>query len=150
MANIRPAAWGDIEAIRVLAAAVPEAPYWPQAIYEDFLSADSSVKQLFVAENDGAILGFIAGQIVVETCELQSIIVAASARRTGLGTALLATFVEWARGHHAIRLELEVRAGNATAISFYERASFSKDGLRRRYYQHPEEDAVLMSLALNP
>ena len=149
MVGIRPAVPDDIDAVLLLEAATPEAPHWQRVIYEDFLFSNSPVKRLFVAENDGRISGFIAGQIVAEICELQSIVVSASARRTGLGIALLATFMEWAQKNRAARVELEVRAGNDVAISFYGRSGFQKDGLRRSYYQHPEEDGVLMSAALN-
>jgi ribosomal-protein-alanine N-acetyltransferase len=43
---------------------------------------------------------------------------------------------------------LEVRASNEGARALYRGAGFTEDGLRRRYYSDPEEDAVLMSLNL--
>jgi [ribosomal protein S18]-alanine N-acetyltransferase len=145
---IRPMTAADLDAVMRLDVATPEAPHWTHAAYKAFLAPESSAKQIFVAENNGAILGFIAGQIIAGTCELQSIAVSASARRHGIGRTLLATLTEWSQKHNAARVELEVRAGNIAAISFYERLEFRKDGLRRGYYRNPDDDALLMSLDL--
>jgi [ribosomal protein S18]-alanine N-acetyltransferase len=37
-----------------------------------------------------------------------------------------------------------VRASNSGAIAFYARLGFKSSGRRPKYYQSPEEDAVLM------
>ena len=46
------------------------------------------------------------------------------------------------------RLLLDVRESNAPAIAFYKDYGFAEDGIRRRFYADPEEDAVLMSREL--
>jgi len=45
-------------------------------------------------------------------------------------------------------MELEVRAGNETAVRFYERAGMVREGARRGYYRDPDEDALLMGKSL--
>jgi ribosomal-protein-alanine N-acetyltransferase len=45
-------------------------------------------------------------------------------------------------------LGLEVRVSNAAAQGLYRARGFRMAGLRRGYYHSPEEDALLMSLAL--
>ena len=42
-------------------------------------------------------------------------------------------------------LTLEVRKSNAAAIALYEKHGFQRAGLRPGYYQHPREDAVIMT-----
>jgi ribosomal-protein-alanine N-acetyltransferase len=79
---------------------------------------------------------------------LESIVIDESARRKGAGAALLSELFRWAATNEASRVELEVHAGNKTAIEFYEKYGFELDGLRRGYYRNPEGDAVLMSRAL--
>lgn len=140
----------DLDAVRRLEAAAPEAPHWTLAVYEDFLSEETPEKRIFVADDGSRTQGFAAAQIIADVCELESIVVDAGARRIGQGTALLAALKEWARQNGAIRVELEVRAGNTPAAAFYERAGFSTDGRRRNYYSEPDEDAVLMSYPLQP
>lgn len=150
MTLVRAMTLGDLDAVTRLEAATAEAPHWERAAYEGVLSENGPVKQIFVAEDGGRLLGFAVARMVVDVCELESIAVDASARRAGVGKALLAALLKWAQEHHAAHIELEVRAGNDSAICFYEHAGFQRDGVRRGYYQDPEEDALLMSLLLTP
>ena len=39
---------------------------------------------------------------------------------------------------------LEVRESNAEAINLYKKYGFEQNGMRRNYYRHPVENAVLM------
>lgn len=148
--TIRPAIPGDLEAILRLAAATPEAPRWSRTAYESYLAQTHPEKQLFLTEESGNLSGFIAGQIVAGVCDLEFIAVALPYRRSGVGASLLAALTAWAASHNAVKVELEVRSGNHSAISFYERHKFQRDGLRPAYYRDPEENALLMSLPLSP
>lgn len=56
--------------------------------------------------------------------ELISMWVAPTARGKGLGDALVAAVVEWAREQDASAVHLGVRQGNEPAIGLYERAGF--------------------------
>ena len=44
----------------------------------------------------------------------------------------------------ARRAMLEVRRSNVVAQQLYERFGFSVAGVRRDYYTHPEEDALIL------
>lgn len=142
---------GDIDAVFTLARTIPEAPDWSCAAYENYTATQSSdplLRAAFIAEAGGHLLGFVAGRLVAGVCELESIAVVAKARRQGIAAALLQAFLGWAQGHKAVRLELEVRASNARAISFYGKYGLRREGLRAGYYQSPQEDAVLMGMDL--
>ena len=56
---------------------------------------------------------------------------------------LQAAFIE-GRERGARSALLEVRASNLAARRLYEKHGFVVEGVRRRYYSHPPEDAVLM------
>jgi RimJ/RimL family protein N-acetyltransferase len=75
------------------------------------------------------------------------LMVAASARRRGIGWALLEQAVDWARGAGVRKLELHVFPHNEPAIRLYERFGFVREGLRRRHYRRGREyvDAILMA-----
>lgn len=79
--------------------------------------------------------------------ELESIAVVASARRQGVARALCEAIIRFAQNHHAPALELEVRVSNIAAISLYTSIGFVSFGRRPRYYQSPEEDALLLRLS---
>jgi ribosomal-protein-alanine N-acetyltransferase len=135
----------DLDAVMRLSAATAETPQWEAATYQAFLAESSPPRRIFVAESSSALIGFIAGQIALDVCELESIGVAQEHRRSGVASALISALIAWASGSGASKVQLEVRAGNIQAIRLYERHEFSRDGLRRGYYRDPEEDAVLMS-----
>ena len=46
------------------------------------------------------------------------------------------------------RIMLEVREGNEAARRFYEKCGFTEDGIRKNYYENPQENAILMSKSL--
>lgn len=91
-------------------------------------------------------------------------------RRQGLARAVLMALVHGAQLHFAQEkrcgdvqseagtsaavcedvpaIHLEVRASNEAAMALYEAFGFVRDGVRRRYYKNPIEDAVLMSRVL--
>jgi ribosomal-protein-alanine N-acetyltransferase len=51
---------------------------------------------------------------------------------------------EVAKGLGAHRATLEVRTSNWRARQLYERLGFRQTGIRRNYYSHPVEDALIL------
>jgi [ribosomal protein S18]-alanine N-acetyltransferase len=152
MIAIRAMTVEDLDGVLKLEMRTPEAPHWDRSTYERFLlTPDTSAVRhaAWVATDGQNLMGFAAARMVLDVYELESIVVGENARRKGIGWALLNVVSNWALAHGAVRMELEVRAGNETAIRFYEKAGLSKDGLRPGYYRDPDEDAVLMGKCLN-
>jgi RimJ/RimL family protein N-acetyltransferase len=79
-----------------------------------------------------------------------SVTVASGQRGVGLGSAMLATAVEWARAVRIRKLTLSVFPDNARAIAAYERAGFVEEGRQRAQVHVAGEDldVVLMGLVL--
>jgi RimJ/RimL family protein N-acetyltransferase len=79
------------------------------------------------------------------------LMVAATARRRGVGSALIEEAVKWARGLGIVKLELTVFPHNAPAIALYRKLGFREEGLlRRRYFIDGRYiDAMLMGLDLD-
>ena len=106
---------------------------------------------VFVAEDEGEIVGRLsiardqhpASRHVADV----GLIVAATHRRRGIGTALLNAAVEWARDSDVLKLELHVFPWNEGAIILYERFGFEREGYRHAHYRRGEEyvDAILMA-----
>ena len=80
--------------------------------------------------------------------EVENIVVDSALRRQGIGAALIRELAVRAKEKGAIRFHLEVRASNAPAIALYTKLGFVETTRRPGYYQNPEEDAILFSLAL--
>jgi ribosomal-protein-alanine N-acetyltransferase len=143
--EIRRMVSADMDAILELANRSPGSPHWTRGNY---VTLEERPGVALVAELDDALAGFAVAALAADIAELESIVVAAEFRRRGIGAALLDAVLAWAREQGAQRMELEVRASNRAAIALYERADFVRDGVRRGYYRDPEEDALLMGLAL--
>jgi RimJ/RimL family protein N-acetyltransferase len=75
------------------------------------------------------------------------LMVAAEARRRGIGRALLERAVAWARESDVRKLELHVFPWNDAAIALYQGFGFRREGLRKGHYRRGGEyvDAILMA-----
>ncbi len=89
--------------------------------------------------------GILLLRVVADEAEILTIGV--TARRRGLGTALMRAAIEKARTLGAAVLHLEAKAGNAAALGLYESLGFVTAGRRPKYYVNGD-DAVLLSLRL--
>lgn len=102
---------------------------------------------LAAAEND-QVAGYISLMYVLDEGYIGNVAVAPAFRRRGLGRALVEAMITRARGLKLSFLTLEVRQSNFPARRLYAGCGFRDVGLRRKYYEKPREDAVLMTLEL--
>jgi ribosomal-protein-alanine N-acetyltransferase len=143
-----------VAAVVELGCATETLPHWTESQYVAAVAySDEGVRRcLFVAEIAGELVGFAVGMVAVTAeeviSELESVAVAASARRIGVAKALCGAVIAWARSCGAHEMELEVRSGSAGAIRLYEGLGFVAVGQRLGYYKGPEDDAVLMRARL--
>ncbi|MGI4830592.1 MAG: GNAT family N-acetyltransferase [Janthinobacterium lividum] len=143
---------GNHELTRILAltAASPEAPAWPAAAWQSFLAAGdeatNELQRLLLAtvEVDLSLSGIVAVTYFEETAELELLLVHPAFRRKGVGRALSRAWLQRARRAQAREAVLEVRESNGAAQTLYAELGFTLDGRRPNYYQHPDEDALLM------
>jgi ribosomal-protein-alanine N-acetyltransferase len=141
----------DVAQVLALAAEVPTAPHWPAFEYYRMLQviADQPGRRgAWVWCDAEHVRGFAMASHTAGTAELEAAVTASTYRRRGIGRALVAAVAAWARELAAERLLLEVRASNGNALRLYARHGFKQDGVRKGYYRSPDEDAVLLSLAL--
>jgi RimJ/RimL family protein N-acetyltransferase len=115
---------------------------------------DSNVA-VFVAETADGVMGRLSiardrSHLSRHVAEL-GLMVAAGARRRGIGSALMEEAMRWARGSGIVKLELTVFPHNAPAIALYRKLGFREEGLlRRRYFIDGRYiDAMLMGLDLD-
>ncbi len=90
----------------------------------------------------GRISGYLICSRYADVWHLMNVAVDPSARRRGLGAAMLAEML--ARIGDEGACTLEVRTSNSPAIELYERFGFRGAGTRPRYYRDTGEDALIM------
>jgi ribosomal-protein-alanine N-acetyltransferase len=95
-----------------------------------------------------AIAGFIISRLIAGELHINNVAVRPEFRRQGIAAQLLAAVLSEGRGHSARLAFLEVRAGNVAAQGLYQSCGFQVAGRRKRYYNQPVEDALLMSLLM--
>ena len=116
---------------------------WTEAMLEEALFNPQA--SFIVAEDgEGNILGYAGLHAVLDEGYIDNVAVAPDARRHGVASALLDVFCRFGEVNLAF-LTLEVRKSNTAAIALYEKHGFQQVGLRPGYYQHPREDAVIMT-----
>ena len=103
---------------------------------------------LVALDERGAVAGYAGMQVVLDEGSILNIAVRPDCRRQGVAGRLLQVFLDFARGNRLSFLTLEVRASNYAAIALYGSRGFRGVGRRKNYYEHPKEDAVLMTLNL--
>ncbi len=97
-----------------------------------------------VAEENGRIVGFIAG-VMPQESEARILMMAVKKhfRRRGIGRALMHAFINNCTLIGAKRTYLEVRRSNTAAIKFYRSLGFSTGASYPSYYDDGE-DALIM------
>lgn len=93
----------------------------------------------------GRILGYSLLVTAGDEGEIYNIAVAPECRGRGVGTRILNSSIACGRKLGLCKLYLEVRVGNANAISMYKGAGFTGQAVRRWYYTCPIEDALIMT-----
>jgi ribosomal-protein-alanine N-acetyltransferase len=156
-AQVRPALASDLNRILEIERATPTAAHWPQSDYESALVATSPRRLLLVVECDAQVEGFLGARSLLVTelvteWEIENVVVAETARRRGLGIALVTAVLEQISLHKApndhLVVYLEVRESNLAARQLYEKSGFRLDNRRPAYYHLPQEDAVVYCYTL--
>jgi ribosomal-protein-alanine N-acetyltransferase len=114
----------------------------PTTLY--LVATETSVEPRSSVEPVETLVGYAAASMVADLAELQRIAVAATHRRTGVASDLLARVESEAARRHADRVLLEVREDNHAACAFYAARGFSEIDRRPRYYADGTTAVILM------
>ena len=120
---------------------------WSRNMLKEELENDLAAF-LVALDGQGAVAGYAGLQVILDEGYILNIAVRPDCRRQGVASRLLRVFLDFARGNHLAFLTLEVRASNYAAIALYGSRGFRGVGRRKNYYEHPREDAVIMTLDL--
>jgi ribosomal-protein-alanine N-acetyltransferase len=137
---------GDLTAIHAIEVTSFADP-WALEGFRDMLEHPRA-KLLVVEGADAMVVGYAVAWFVADESEIANFAVAPSARRMGIGGRLLDRIIDAASTFGAATVFLEVRESNVAAQSLYASRGFAVAGRRPKYYRRPEEDALVMRLAL--
>ena len=100
---------------------------------------------LVALDDQGRVAGYAGLLVVLDEGYITNVAVRPECRRQGVAKKLLQVFLDFAQAHRLAFLTLEVRASNYGAIALYGSRGFRSAGRRKNYYEHPKEDAIIMT-----
>jgi ribosomal-protein-alanine N-acetyltransferase len=114
----------------------------------DFRECIAAEVPFLVAEEHGAVAGYVIARQLVDEAEILNLGVAPARQRHGIGRALVQAMLERLAELQVVAVFLEVRESNAVARRLYAGLGFGEVGRRRNYYRLPKEDAMILRAAI--
>ena len=94
------------------------------------------------------IVGYVVGFLIGREFHLVNLAIAPDFQRKGLGRKTIEAVFELCEKKAQV-VSLEVRMSNWVAIDLYKKVGFETIAIRKAYYTHPREDALVMLKPLN-
>jgi ribosomal-protein-alanine N-acetyltransferase len=131
----------DLDAIHEIEVAQFDDP-WSLRVLRDELEAPN--RRYTKATRGGGIVGYLGLMLVDAEAHVNTIATAPAEEGTGVATALLAEAIRAVAATGTRDVTLEVASRNLRAQRLYMRFGFAPVGMRRGYYPHSGDDAVVM------
>lgn len=148
--RLRKMVLGDLPAVMEIENQAFSNP-WSTEMVKKELSQDWSTVLLCEAETPEGwrLRGFAIFWLVHDEIHVLNVATDRAFRRQGIGRRLMDAVIAFGRSHKCRLATLEVRRGNEAAIALYTAHGFRAVGMRPRYYQDNQEDAVVMNRDLD-
>ena len=145
MITYRPAARTDIPGLVDIERQQPRCAQWGETGWTQELAEKSAY--ILCAQSGEKVVGFVALRLAADVCEVLNVGVAVASAQQGIGFSLLSQALAWVRAHGGKTVTLEVGAQNAAATHLYQKAGFTRLGMRKQFYASGE-DAWIMGKTL--
>lgn len=132
----------DLDAVAAIEAATFPTP-WSRESFQQELERNVAARYL-VAEKNGHVIGYAGAWVILDESHITNIAIAEAERGHGYGRQLTARLLQYISNLGAAYATLEVRRSNERAQNLYISLGFIKLGVRKRYYEDNQEDALLM------
>lgn len=133
----------DIDGVIAIEEKAYGAHHWSKDSFLQELNNDLAwYYSLFNSE--GKLTAYAGTWHILEEAHITNIAVDTDYRRKGYGEALLKYILDDCYKEMIKYITLEVRVSNKPAIALYEKYGFQSFGLRKKYYQDNNEDAMIM------
>ena len=120
---------------------------WSEQAFLDELQKNPNARYfvLLDKEHPTQVIAYGGYWKIFDEGHITNIAVRPECRQQGIAGKLLKVFMDFAEANKLAFLTLEVRASNHTAIMLYGSRGFRSVGRRKNYYEHPREDAIIMT-----
>ncbi len=104
----------------------------------------NKLAKYFVAEVNGEVVAYGGMWLIVDEAHITNIAVNHKYRGMGIGTKVVKNLIQEGKNTNICRMTLEVRKTNLNAQELYKKLGFIFSGIRPKYYQDNNEDAIIM------
>lgn len=141
--QIRTATTDDLDEIYDIEEKIYPNHHWSKQDYEKELTNQLAYYRCAV-NSENKIIGHYGFWQLFEEAHLVTIEVLPEYREQKIATALMINLTEECYKQMIKYITLEVRESNIAAISLYNKFGFSTIGMRKKYYQDNDENALIM------
>lgn len=122
---------------------------WTIEAFQNELTNNRLAHYMSVELND-KVIGYGGLWIIVDEAHITNIAIHSSVRGQGLGKKLVGELMSTAATLGATKMTLEVRVKNVIAQHVYKQFGFVEAGIRPKYYEDNNEDALIMWADIDP
>ena len=119
---------------------------WERRDFEFARSRKNGFCRVVMVERE--IVGYVVGFLIDREFHLANFAIAPDFQQRGLGRKTIEAVFDLLETKAQV-VSLEVRMSNWVAIDFYKKMGFETMAIRKAYYTHPREDALVMLKPLN-
>ena len=138
----------DVDAVAAIEAATFPTPWSRESFYQEM--TENIVARYMVCEKGGEVIGFAGAWLVLDESHITNVAILERERGFGYGRKLTEALMQYLSNLGASYATLEVRKSNERAQNLYKSLGFVQLGVRKRYYEDNDEDALLMVCAHMP
>lgn len=142
LVRLEPLRWWHIAELMPIERELFAPEPWSERLFWSELG-QVDTRHYLIALNGAQVVGYAGLCDYPDEAFVQTLAVAPTAQRTGLGSRLLQALLDEATRRKQSRVSLEVRADNAAAQALYTRHDFVRTGVRRGYYPGGVDALVL-------
>ncbi|WP_084024064.1 ribosomal protein S18-alanine N-acetyltransferase [Vulcanibacillus modesticaldus] len=144
--NFRKATIDDVNQIWLVERASFPTPWTKEAFIKEL--TDNRLAHYFVLELGNQIIGYAGMWIILDEAHITNVAIHPETRGRKLGELLMRNLMTMAKLFGAKKMTLEVRESNRIALNLYCKLDFKRQGIRKKYYTNPIEDAIIMWVKL--
>lgn len=116
---------------------------WTKQGFDESLSGEDNFFLLCMEEEH--VLGYCGLYMAADEGEIINVAVKHAYKGQGIADKLMQEMLAEGEKHGITRFFLEVRVSNTPAIRLYEKHGFTRQGIRKNFYENPKEDAYVMN-----
>lgn len=133
----------DVLQVSLIEKAIFSVP-WSEISFITSMEQEHTIYLVAEAVNTEQIVGYCGLYQSLDEADITNVAVKPEFRRQHVAERMLEQLLELAKSRGAERFTLEVRQSNQAAIALYTNFGFESAGIRKKFYEKPVEDAVIM------